>query len=222
MRGYQLQLFEDQFSGGTGAVLGLPAQNRVLYLVEGEATVTMAAISTRLAANTAWFGSGACSITAGSDRARVWRWELGPPGDRDPRPAPGGSVISTLKFAGGVDLDPQGKYLMRCDRVDFPLGGVAYTHTHQGPGIRCLLRGEFRVDTGGKQLLIRPGEAWFELGPDPVYAEASPTELTSFIRVMILPAALRGKSSIRYVKPEDQAKPKTQTYTIFLDELIEV
>lgn len=111
---------------------------------------------------------------------------------------------------------------MRCDRVDFPLSGVAYTHTHQGPGIRCLLRGEFRVDTAGKQLLIRPGEAWFEVGPDPVYAEASASELTSFVRVMILPAALKGESSIRYVKPADQEKPRTQTYTVFLDQLIEI
>ena len=109
---------------------------------------------------------------------------------------------------------------MRCDRVDFPLGGVAHTHTHQGPGIRCLLRGEFRVRVGGAESLISPGEAWFERGADPVYA--SPIDLTSFVRVMILPAALKGKRSIRYVRSEDQAKPKTQTYTIFLDELIEI
>jgi hypothetical protein len=37
---------------------------------------------------------------------------------------------------------------------------------------------------------------------------------------MVLPAALHGKSSIRYVKPEDQARPKSQTYTVFVDALI--
>lgn len=222
MSRYELGLFEDRLAGSGAPVLRLPAQNRVLYLVEGEATVTTAGRSTRLGANAAWHGSGACSITAGSDRAHVWRWELVPPEDRDPLPVSGESVVSTLKLAGPVDLDPNGQYLMRCDRVDFPLGGVAYTHTHQGPGIRCLLRGEFRVDTGGKQSLISPGEAWFERGPDPVYAEASPTDLTSFVRVMILPAALKGKSSIRYVRPEDQEKLRTQQYTVFLDELIAV
>jgi hypothetical protein len=34
---------------------------------------------------------------------------------------------------------------------------------------------------------------------------------------MILPAAFLGKSSIRYLKPEDQARPKSQTYTVFVD-----
>jgi quercetin dioxygenase-like cupin family protein len=106
---------------------------------------------------------------------------------------------------------------MRCDRVDFPPGGVAYTHTHQGPGIRVLLHGRFRVHTGGHTLEIAPGDPWFESGPDPVYAEASRDDPTSFIRVMVLPLTLLGKSSIRYVNPEDQARPKTQTYTVFVD-----
>jgi len=40
--------------------------------------------------------------------------------------------------------------------------------------------------------------------------------------VMVLPAALRGKSSIRYVDPADQAKPRTQRYTVFVDEPVEL
>lgn len=105
----------------------------------------------------------------------------------------------------------------RCDRVDFPLGGVAYTHTHRGPGIRVLLRGGFRVETGGHTIRVGPGEAWFESGPEPVYAAASDSELTSFVRVLVLPAELEGQSSIRYVRPEDQDKPRTQRYTVFVD-----
>jgi hypothetical protein len=35
---------------------------------------------------------------------------------------------------------------MRCDRIDFPPGGIAYRHTHPGPGIRRLLFGS--VNTG--------------------------------------------------------------------------
>jgi hypothetical protein len=37
---------------------------------------------------------------------------------------------------------------------------------------------------------------------------------------MILPRALQGKSSIRYVRPEDQDQPKTQQYQVFCDEAI--
>ena len=73
-----------------------------------------------------------------------------------------------------IDL-PAGGALMRADRVDFPPRGIAYTHTHQGPGIRVLLRGRFRVETNGHTLELEPGEPWFERGPDPVYASRSPT-----------------------------------------------
>ena len=44
---------------------------------------------------------------------------------------------------------------------------------------------------------------------------------TSFARVMVLPAELRGRSSIRYVLPEDADKPKRQTYQLFVDDLID-
>jgi hypothetical protein len=42
------------------------------------------------------------------------------------------------------------------------------------------------------------------------------------VRVMILPRAISGKSSISYVNPEDFDKPKTQKYQVFIDEPIEL
>mgnify|MGYP002827265770 FL=1 len=111
---------------------------------------------------------------------------------------------------------------MRCDRVDFPPGGIAYTHTHAGPGTRCLLQGELRVTVQQKTIVARPGNPWFERGSDPVLASASASGLTSFVRTMILPRSYRGRSSIRYVKPEDTDKPKLQEYTRFVQEDIEV
>jgi hypothetical protein len=39
---------------------------------------------------------------------------------------------------------------------------------------------------------------------------------------MILPRALKGKSSIRYVKAEDLGKPKSQRYQVFVDEPIDM
>ena len=108
--------------------------------------------------------------------------------------------------------------LLRCDRVDFPPGGVAYLHTHQGPGIRVLLHGSIRIDTAGRSHRYGPLEAWFESGPEPVFAAASDREPTAFVRCMVLPARLRGQSSIRYVNDEDAGKPKPQRYTVFVDE----
>ena len=108
----------------------------------------------------------------------------------------------------------------RCDRVGFPPGGEALTHVHQGPGIRCLLAGSIRIDSEGASHSFAPGEAWFEAGPQPVYAAASRETPSAFARVMILPRSCHGKSSIRYVRPEDADKPKSQTYQIFADEFI--
>jgi quercetin dioxygenase-like cupin family protein len=120
-----------------------------------------------------------------------------------------------------VELPADGQALIRCDRVDFPPGGVAYLHTHQGPGIRVLLHGSIRIDTAGESRGYRPLEAWFEPGPEPVFAAASETEPTAFVRCMVLPGRLRGQSSIRYVREEDAAKPKPQKYTVFVDEPLE-
>jgi hypothetical protein len=93
---------------------------------------------------------------------------------------------------------------MRCDRVDFDLGAEALPHRHKGGGIRCLVQGtlELRVE-GQADRVIRAGEAWFEGGREAVYARASATEPTSFIRCSILPRELRGRSSIAYVDPKD-------------------
>ena len=42
-------------------------------------------------------------------------------------------------------------WLMRHDRIDFPAGGIAYRHTHPGPGIRYLLSGSVRIESGGEK-----------------------------------------------------------------------
>jgi len=133
-------------------------------------------------------------------------WELGSRGDG-------------AKLSAEIDLDP-GDLLVRCDRVDFPPEGVAYTHTHPGPGIRCLLFGAIRVDTQGDSHEYGPFEAWFERGPDPVYAAAAEAEDSAFVRVMLLPPEWQGKRTIRYVDPADEAKPKLQRARVFFDEPI--
>jgi hypothetical protein len=121
------------------------------------------------------------------------------------------------KLAAEVELDPSVEWLLRCDRVDFPPGGVAYLHTHPGPGIRCLLAGSIRIDTEGRSATYGPFEAWFERGPDPVFAAASAAGPTAFVRVLLLPRAWAGKRTICYVNPEDEDKPKTQRATVFLE-----
>jgi quercetin dioxygenase-like cupin family protein len=128
------------------------------------------------------------------------------------------SASPEAKLSAPVELNDDEARLIRCDRVDFPPGGCAYLHVHQGPGIRVLLQGTIRIDTDGTSHSYAPLEAWFESGPVPVFAAASETEPTAFVRCMVLPGELKGKSSIRYVRPEDADKPKSQSYQVFVDE----
>ena len=106
-------------------------------------------------------------------------------------------------------------WLMRHDRVDFPPGGVAYRHTHPGPGIRYLLHGRLRIESAGENHAYGPGEAWFESGPEPVLATASESEETAFVRVLLLPPEWAGRRTIRYVDPADEDRPKLQRATVF-------
>jgi quercetin dioxygenase-like cupin family protein len=133
-------------------------------------------------------------------------WELG-------ETEPEGALLSEE-----VDLDPGTDWLMRCDRVDFEPGGIAYRHTHPGPGIRYLLSGRIAIESEGVTLTHVRGEPWFERGPDPVLATTSADEPTAFVRVMLLPAEWRGQRTIKYVDPGDADKPKTQRATIFLEQ----
>tara|TARA_Y100000588_G_scaffold362472_1_gene424218 strand:+ start:219 stop:878 length:660 start_codon:yes stop_codon:yes gene_type:complete len=218
MATHALRLIEDRL-GENESTAELPGTYRTVYVVEGRATVKAHGSLRWQQPNSAWFGMGACSFSAGAEGARLWRWELLKLPLQDD-----GLIadVSSLKDCQEIDLDPSGEYLMRCDRVDFPLGGIAYTHIHPGPGIRCLLDGELVIEVEGKSFTVGPGGSWFERGPDPIMATASTTQLTGFARGMILPRSLMGVSSIQYVKEEDKEKPKPQKYTRFVDEFIEI
>jgi hypothetical protein len=51
-----------------------------------------------------------------------------------------------------------------------------------------------------------------------VYAVASETEDTAFLRVLVLPSEWAGKRTIAYVDPADAEKPKLQRARIYLEE----
>jgi quercetin dioxygenase-like cupin family protein len=148
--------------------------------------------------NEAWVGP-----TRVSGHALVW--ELG--GDDA-----GAALVAE------VELEAAGGWVVRCDRIDFPPGGVAHRHVHPGPGIRRLLRGELTIEAEGLEKTFGPGEAWFEDADYPVLATASAREDTAFVRVLLLPHEWAGRRTIRYLDPADDAKPKLQRATVLLEQ----
>ena len=118
-----------------------------------------------------------------------------------------------------VQLDPFASWVVRCDRIDFPLGGIARLHTHPGPGIRYLLQGELEVEVEGRTSFYGAGGAWFESGPDPVVARASSHIATSFVRALVLPAEWAGKRTIRYLDPMDGVEVR-QSASVLLEHAI--
>jgi hypothetical protein len=205
-----LRLCEDVFADG--GAMELPALPRMIFVVHGAV-----AIGERILRDEEAFGGeGAIMLKAGSAGAAVWRWELITREADFGRPPPGWGIVSHEKLAVMLSTVPAGALLLRGDSVAFPAGGCAYLHRHQGPGIRCLIEGGIRIDTHGRSTSYGPGGAWYETGPDGVFAQAGDRP-TRFIRVMILPRAYLGKSSVEYLNEADKAKPKSQSYKIFVD-----
>jgi quercetin dioxygenase-like cupin family protein len=117
-----------------------------------------------------------------------------------------------------LDLPSLGDWVVRCDRVDFPPGGVAYRHVHPGPGIRRILHGELTIDRGdGDPRTYRAGDSWHEGADEPVLATASATAETAFVRVLLLPAEWAGRRTIRYLDPADDVSPRLQRATVLLE-----
>jgi hypothetical protein len=204
-----LRLHEDTLSNGV--TVSLPPLPRMVFLVHGTAL-----IGDRTARDgETWSGEAPVAVRAGEEGATIWRWELATAEADGTASGPG--VVSREKRVARLDTIPKGPLLLRGDSVAFPPGGCAYLHRHQGPGIRCLLEGGIRIDTHGRSTSYGPGGAWYESGPDPVFAQGAADRPTRFIRTMILPASYLGKSSVEYLKEEDKAKPKSQQYRIFAD-----
>ncbi len=221
--GFSLRLSEDRLAAKVGYSRPLAARLRALYVAGGQITISSGATEARVDSGKAWFGVGECAAKAGPEGARVLRYEL-VKGSLSGTGVPSGSgVDSKLLLEHPIALDPNAKYLMRCDRVDFEPGGEALPHGHRGGGIRCLLMGRLDVQVAdGPFRTMRPGDAWFESGREPVHAVASQEEPTSFIRVSILPRGIQGESSIIYVDAADAARSKPRRYTLFVDDPIEI
>ena len=214
---FRLRIYHDHLTENTTATL--PKARRVIYCVAGQTTLSAPGRNQTLAGDEVWFSDGECTVRGEIEGARLWRWELVAPEE-----GPGEIRETAIKSVNAgdyeIEIDTSVERLMRLDQVSFPLGGEALTHIHAAAGVRCLLKGNMLLDSLGKRYRVWPGDSWVEHGPDQVYAKASEKELTAFVRVMIIPAEYRGRSTITYVRPEDKDKPKSQSYKRYLEEPI--
>ncbi len=211
---YELRLFEDTLFGGEEVRFDDPAP-RAIYVSAGSVSVN----GEDVPLDEGLVSTDAATVRAGGDGATVWRWEV----VSADAAADAYAHRTRLRLAGRIEPAAiADELLIRLDSVAFPPGGAALLHTHQGPGIRCLREGEMRIDTEGRSSAYGPGGAWFESGPEPVFAQASMAVPSRFIRTMVLPRSLLGTSSIRYVNIEDRDKPKSQTYRVFAERPIEL
>jgi hypothetical protein len=211
-----LRLYEDALSSAENVEFRLAALPRFIFVVHGSAVIE----GRTLNQGDAWQGNIATTVKPGPEGVTCWRWELAR-GDRGSSFACAPGMITREKLSAYLETMPKGDLLMRGDSVAFPPGGCAYMHNHQGPGIRCVIEGGIRIDTHGRSTSYGVGGAWYESGPDAVFAQGAADRPTRFIRVMILPRELAGKSSIQYVNEDDKAKPKSQSYKIYADAPIE-
>jgi quercetin dioxygenase-like cupin family protein len=212
---YTLRLFTDTLAANANPA-PLPAANRVLYVTKGVVRIETDDGTARLTADGSAFSSGAMAIGSDAEGAEILRWEL--VGDPEPDDGTLANGATKRTLAAPVTLDPKAAYLMR---LDFIQAGKAPLHYHQGPGIRCLLDGVFTVQTQGHTNSYKPGEAWFETGPDHVLAWSGEDKPAKFIRVMILPRALEGKMSTRYVDADPQVATAGRRWVIYFDRAIE-
>jgi hypothetical protein len=207
-----MRLYEDVLPNDAALRLALPALPRMIFVVHGSATIADRAF----ADGEAWHGEDAVTLAPGSTGVTCWRFELAG-ADAPDGGLQGRAVASRQKLVASADTLPAGDLLLRGDSVAFPPGGCAFLHRHQGPGIRCLIEGGIRIDTHGASTSYGPGGAWYESGPEPVFAQGARDRATRFIRMMILPRALIGKSSIEYLNADDKERPKSQSYKGFAD-----
>ena len=207
-----LRLYEDVLSSAENVKFRLAPMPRFIFVVYGSASID----GQTLNEGDAWQGSEAATVKPGAGGVTCWRWELAR-GDQGSTVACAPGMQTHEKLSAYLETLPKGDLLMRGDSVAFPPGGCAYRHCHQGPGIRCMIEGGIRIDTHGRSTSYGAGGAWYESGPEPVFAQAAADKPSRFIRVMILQRELTGKSSIQYVNEDDKDKPKSQTYKIYAD-----
>jgi hypothetical protein len=196
---------------------------RALYVWRGSAGVSGrdGAMQTVEAGTGIALGRDGCRIVPGDRDCRFFVWEV------DRGTADGFASLQGLAEMLKHDLpalpgesdEDAGTACLRLERVDLTLGVETPLHTHAGSGLRVLLGGHLDARVGDAVLDLGPGDAWLERGPgEPVVGRASADEETSFVRLMVLPAAMAGRDSFIFLDARDVERPRPASYRRYFEE----
>ncbi|MDA8870650.1 cupin domain-containing protein [Rhizobiaceae bacterium] len=191
---------------GPAVLTGSETSCHAVHALDGEAVVN----GVGLAVGEGVFAAGETTVDG---RASILHFLVERTGS--PHAAGPGEVVLEAAFDFG-----ERQALIRLDQVSFPPGARAYRHIHPGPGIRYLTAGRLEIASDHDITVMEAGDAWFEEALSPVQATAADVPHTSFIRLLVLPAAFEGKSTISLLDPKDEALPKLQTNTRFFDRIV--
>ena len=213
---YFLTYYNDAI--GAHMTASLPGARRMIYVWRGSCTVS----GTLLEAGTATYLEGEAVIETSQAGAMLFRWDLvEDPAEASPAAAIRmGSMLRMSREIWSLDLPPGSKWLFRLDLINNPPGAVADVHTHQGPGIRALLTGTFKCrqpsEDGSADC---PGDPWWETGIEAVISTPHDTEVSKFLRCMILPPELKGSgNSGTWHRKKIEPPPGWPIWTLLVDQ----
>ncbi len=116
-----------------------------------------------------------------------------------------------------ADPDP-GDWIVRCDRVDFPPGGIAHRHVHPGAGVRRILFGELTIDRGDGRPRTYTTRGVVARGCGRSRARHRIDDRGHRVRAgPAPPGGVGGRRTISYLDPADEDKPRLQRATVLLE-----
>ena len=183
---YTLRLYHDRFASKAKMIQDLEAQHSIAYVFEGSAKIN----GKEVQADSAVYHKDVVTMEAGSDGAWIWRWELVRT-EQANNLSVGEGIDSHLKMSRRIrmfELVPTSKWLFRLDCIIDNQGSTGL-HSHPGSGIRCMLKGQMRIesDKGESSVNNKAGDFWYEEGSYPLVSTTDEGNKATFLRGMVLP-----------------------------------
>ena len=183
---YTLRLYHDRFAPKATMIQDLEAQHSIAYVFEGSAKIN----GKEVQADSVVYHKDVVTIEAGSDGGWIWRWELVRT-EQANNLSVGEGIDSHLKMSRRVrmfELVPTSKWLFRLDCIIDNQGSTGL-HSHPGSGIRCMLKGQMRIesDKGESSVNNKAGDFWYEEGSYPLVSTTDEGNKATFLRGMVLP-----------------------------------